>query len=69
LRKLDSKMMKMLNIGSTQSRWKRWIPGQLMQLGLNEWIQENWERWNLKSLNLRKLESWTMDEPLEVKKD
>ncbi len=35
LRKLDSKKMKMLNIGSTQSRWKRWIPGQLMQLGLN----------------------------------
>jgi hypothetical protein len=36
LRKLDSKMMKMLNIGSTQSRWKRWIPGELMQLGKME---------------------------------
>ncbi len=33
LRKLDSKKMKMLNIGSTQSRWKRWIPRTVDAIG------------------------------------
>ncbi len=45
---------KLLKIGFIRGTWKRWTPRKLRQLGPYAWIQEIWEKWNLRRLNPRK---------------